>query len=131
MALRDVGRVLGMTYAEVDVISKLMPDKLGITLDEAIELEPRIKEQMDLNPQINTLMDLARKVEGLLRNAGIHAAGVVIASQPLVQLAPLYRGDRRRTGRSVRHEVGRKNRSDQVRLLGSQDSHAHSKCSRI
>src|ERR1700679_2567595 len=47
---------------------------------------------MDLSPQINTLMDLARKVEGLLRNAGIHAAGVVISSQPLVQLAPLYRG---------------------------------------
>ena len=91
-ALKDVGRVLGMTYAEVDVISKLMPEKLGITLDEAIELEPRIKEQMDLSPQINTLMDLARKVEGLLRNAGIHAAGVVIASQPLVKLAPLYKG---------------------------------------
>ena len=91
-AIKDVGRVLGMVYAEVDVISKLMPEKLGITLDEAIEMEPRIKEQMDLNPQINTLMDLARKVEGLARNAGIHAAGVVIASQPLVQLAPLYRG---------------------------------------
>ncbi|MEK7358163.1 MAG: DNA polymerase III subunit alpha, partial [Bdellovibrionota bacterium] len=91
-AIKDVGRVLGMTYAEVDVISKLMPEKLGITLDEAIDLEPRIKEQMDQNPQINTLMDLARKVEGLLRNAGIHAAGVVIASEPLVTLAPLYKG---------------------------------------
>ena len=91
-ALKDVGRVLGMTYADVDVISKLMPEKLGITLDEAIEMEPRIKEQMDLSPQINTLMDLARKVEGLVRNAGIHAAGVVIASQPLVKLAPLYKG---------------------------------------
>jgi DNA polymerase-3 subunit alpha len=91
-ALKDVGRVLGMTYAEVDVISKLMPDKLGITLDEAIEMEPRIKEAMEQNPQINTLMDLARKVEGLLRNAGIHAAGVVIASQPLEKLAPLYKG---------------------------------------
>ena len=91
-AIKDVGRVLGMTYAEVDVISKLMPDKLGITLQEAIDMEPRIKEAMDQNPQINTLMDLARKVEGLLRNAGIHAAGVVIASQPLVRLAPLYKG---------------------------------------
>lgn len=91
-AIKDVGRVLGMTYAEVDVISKLMPEKLGITLDEAIEMEPRIKEQMDNNPQIQMLMDLARNVEGLVRNAGIHAAGVVIASQPLVQLAPLYKG---------------------------------------
>lgn len=91
-AIKDVGRVLGMTYAEVDVLSKLMPDKLGITLDEAIEMEPRIRELMDQNPQINTLMDLARKVEGLVRNAGIHAAGVVIASQPLVKLSPLYKG---------------------------------------
>jgi len=91
-ALKDVGRVLGMTYAEVDVISKILPDKLGITLDEALEMEPRIKEQMDLNPQVDSLMELARKVEGLVRNAGIHAAGVVIASQPLVKLAPLYKG---------------------------------------
>jgi DNA polymerase-3 subunit alpha len=91
-AIKDVGRVLGMTYAEVDVISKLMPEKLGITLQDAIDMEPRIKEAMDQNPQINTLMDLARKVEGLARNAGIHAAGVVIASQPLVKLAPLYKG---------------------------------------
>ena len=91
-ALRDVGRVLGMTYAEVDVISKLMPEKLGITLDEALEIEPRLKEQMELNPQIQTMMDLARKVEGLVRHAGIHAAGVVIASDALVKYAPLYRG---------------------------------------
>ena len=91
-AIKDVGRVLGMTYAEVDVISKLIPEKLGITLQDAIDSEPRIKEAMDQNPQINTLMDLARKIEGLARNAGIHAAGVVIASQPLVNLAPLYKG---------------------------------------
>lgn len=91
-ALKDVGRVLGMVYSEVDVISKLLPEKLGITLQEAIDVEPRIKEQMELSPQIQTLMDLARDVEGLVRNAGIHAAGVVIASQPLVKLAPLYKG---------------------------------------
>lgn len=91
-AIKDVGRVLGMVYSEVDVLSKLMPDKLGVTLTEAIEIEPRIKELMDQNPQINSLMELARKVEGLVRNAGIHAAGVVIASQPLVKLAPLYKG---------------------------------------
>ncbi len=91
-AIRDVGRVLAMSYAEVDVISKLMPDKLGITLAEAIEMEPRLREQMDLNPQIATMMELAQKIEGLVRHAGIHAAGVVIASQSLVELAPLYRG---------------------------------------
>ncbi len=91
-AIRDVGRVLGMAYSEVDVISKLMPDKLGITLKEAIELEPRIKEAMEQNPQIGTLMDLAQRVEGLVRHAGIHAAGIVISNQPLVTYAPLYRG---------------------------------------
>lgn len=78
-AIRDVGRVLGMAYSEVDVISKLMPDKLGLTLKEAIELEPRIKEAMEQNPQIGTLMDLAQRVEGLVRHAGIHAAGIVIS----------------------------------------------------
>ncbi len=91
-ALRDVGRVLGMSFQEVDVISKLMPEKLGITLKEALEIEPRLQEQMDQNPQIATMMDLAQKIEGLVRHAGIHAAGVVIANRPLVTIAPLYKG---------------------------------------
>ncbi len=91
-AIRDVGRVLGMAYSEVDVISKLMPDKLGITLKEAIELEPRLKEAMEQNPQIGTLMDLAQRVEGLVRHAGIHAAGIIISNKALVEYAPLYRG---------------------------------------
>lgn len=91
-ALRDVGRVLGMAYSEVDVIAKLMPDRLGITLSEAIELEPRIKEQMEMNPQVNNMVEIALKVEGLVRHAGIHAAGVIIADGELVRHAPLYRG---------------------------------------
>lgn len=91
-AIRDVGRVLGMTFTEVDVISKLIPDKLGITLDEAIEMEPRLRELMEQDPKITTLMDLARKIEGLVRHAGIHAAGVIIAEGRLVDHAPLYRG---------------------------------------
>lgn len=91
-AIRDVGRVLGMLYSEVDVISKLVPDKLGISLQEAIDLEPRLKELMDSDPQVNTLMELARKVEGLVRHAGIHAAGVIIADGQLVRHAPLSKG---------------------------------------
>ncbi|MCJ8277654.1 MAG: DNA polymerase III subunit alpha, partial [Bdellovibrionales bacterium] len=91
-ALRDVGRVLGMTYAEVDVIAKLIPDKLGITLSEALDMEPRIKEQMEMNPQVNNMIEIALKVEGLVRHAGIHAAGVIIADGELVSHAPLYRG---------------------------------------
>lgn len=91
-AIRDVGRVLGMTYADVDVVSKLMPDKLGITLKEAIEMESRIQDLMESDPQVATLMDLAQSIEGLVRHAGIHAAGVIIADGRLVSHAPLYRG---------------------------------------
>jgi len=91
-AVRDVGRVLGMTYADVDVVSKLMPEKLGLTIEEALKLEPRIPEMMEQNPQVNTLMELAQDIEGLVRHAGIHAAGVVIADGRLVDKAPLYKG---------------------------------------
>jgi DNA polymerase-3 subunit alpha len=91
-ALKDVGRALGMTFAETDVVSKLIPEKLGISLKEAIEQEPRIREMMETNPQISTLIDLALKVEGLVRHAGIHAAGVIIADGELVKHAPLWRG---------------------------------------
>ena len=81
-----------MSYADVDVIAKLIPDKLGITLSEALEMEPRIKEQMEMNPQVHNMIDIALKVEGLVRHAGIHAAGVIIADGRLVDHAPLYKG---------------------------------------
>lgn len=91
-ALRDVGRVLGMSFSEVDVVAKLMPEKLGITLKEALEMEPRLREMMEMNPQVATMMDLAQRIEGMARHAGIHAAGVIIADGRLVEHAPLYRG---------------------------------------
>jgi len=91
-ALKDVGRVLGMTFAEVDVVSKLIPDKLGISLTESLETEPRIREAMETNPTVQTLVELALKVEGLVRHAGIHAAGVIIADGSLVKHAPMYKG---------------------------------------
>ncbi len=91
-AVRDVGRVLGMTFAEVDVIAKLIPDTLGITLGAAIVQEPRLQELIENDPKAMQVLELARKIEGLNRHASIHAAGVVISDQPLVQLAPLYRG---------------------------------------
>lgn len=91
-AIRDVGRVMGMTFSEVDLISKLMPDKLGITLKEAIAEEPRLRDLMESDPKVSTVLDLAQKVEGLVRHAGIHAAGVIIADGDINSLAPLYRG---------------------------------------
>ncbi len=91
-AIKDVGRVLGMTFADVDLVSKLIPDKLGVTLTESLEMEPRIRETMDSNPTVQTLIELALKVEGLVRHAGIHAAGVIIADGDLRTHAPMYRG---------------------------------------
>ena len=91
-AIRDVARVLGMTFQESDAISKLIPDVLNISIEKALEMEPRIREQIELNPQVATLIDLARRVEGMVRHAGIHAAGVIIADGELVQHAPLSRG---------------------------------------
>jgi len=91
-AIKDVGRVLGMTFPEVDAVTKLIPDKLNVTLKESLEMEPRIQEQMDLNPQVATLIDLAQRVEGMVRHAGIHAAGVIIGDGELIKLAPLYKG---------------------------------------
>lgn len=91
-AIKDVGRVLGMTFPEVDAVTKLIPEKLGINLKESMEMEPRIGEMMEMNPTVNTLMDLAQRVEGMVRHAGIHAAGVIIADGQLVRHAPLYKG---------------------------------------
>lgn len=91
-AIKDVGRVLGMTFPEVDAVTKLIPEKLNITLKEALEMEPRISEMMETDPKVATLMDLAQRVEGLVRHAGIHAAGVIIADGELVKHAPLYKG---------------------------------------
>lgn len=91
-ALRDVGRVLGFSFMEVNDIAKLIPDVLGISLQEAIDAEPRIKDMMHDNPQVHKLITLALKVEGLVRHAGIHAAGVIIADGDIVDHAPVTTG---------------------------------------
>lgn len=91
-AIRDVGRVLGMSYAEVDQVAKLIPERLGITLDEAVKDNQRLNELIEADPQIENLMNLARQIEGLIRHVSIHAAGVIIADHPIIGFAPLYRG---------------------------------------
>lgn len=88
--VRDVGRVLGMGYGFVDKIAKLIPFELGITLDDAIEKEPELKRLYKEDEEIKNLIDLARSLEGLTRNAGMHAGGVVIAPSRLTEFAPLY-----------------------------------------
>jgi len=88
--VRDVGRVLGMTYGYVDRIAKLIPFELGITLEGALEKEPELKRLYQSEDEVKNLIDLARSLEGLTRNAGMHAGGVVIAPSVLTDFAPLY-----------------------------------------
>lgn len=95
-ALRDVGRVLGLPFGQVDRICKLVPSNPAnpVTLAQAIELEPRLKEARDDDPGVARMVDIALKLEGLPRNASTHAAGVVIGDRPLEELVPLYRDPR-------------------------------------
>ncbi len=88
--VRDVGRVLGQPYGFVDKIAKLIPFELGITLDKALEQDELLKERYKKEEEVKTLLDLARKLEGITRNAGKHAGGVVIAPSALTDFAPLY-----------------------------------------
>ena len=90
--IRDVGRVLNMTYGEVDMIAKLIPDELGINLKDAFEKEARLPELCEREPRVAKLFEIARQLEGLSRNAGVHAAGVVITNRPLVEYCPLFTG---------------------------------------
>ncbi len=89
--IRDVGRVMGLPYADVDRIAKLVPARLGITLKEALEEEPRLREAMEADPRVAELIGHALKLEGLNRHASTHAAGVVIGNRPLVDHLPLYK----------------------------------------
>jgi DNA polymerase-3 subunit alpha len=90
--IRDVGRAMDIPLAEVDTIAKMVPDILNISLDEALEREPRLRELARQKPEIDELIKICRVLEGLPRHASTHAAGVVIADEPLVNYMPLYRG---------------------------------------
>jgi DNA polymerase III subunit alpha len=88
--VRDVGRVLGHPYGYVDKIAKLIPLEIGMTLDKALEQEEELKRLYDSESEVHDLIDLARTLEGLARNAGTHAGGVVIAPSVLTDFTPLY-----------------------------------------
>ncbi|HEY3523041.1 MAG TPA: DNA polymerase III subunit alpha [Candidatus Limnocylindrales bacterium] len=90
-AIRDVGRVLGYGYGEVDRIAKAVPNQLGIRLDEALETAPALREMYDADTGIHRLIDLAKQLEGVARNASTHAAGVVISREPLTEIMPLQK----------------------------------------
>jgi DNA polymerase-3 subunit alpha len=90
-AIKDVGRAMEIPYADVDRIVKMVPAVLNITIDQAIKDSPQLQQVYENDTQIRTMIDTAKKLEGLVRNAGVHAAGVVIAPKPLTELVPLHK----------------------------------------
>ncbi len=92
-AIRDVGRALNFTYAETDVVAKLVPTTLHITLKEALEVSPKLKEMYDTDQRVKTLIDTAMSLEGMPRNTSTHAAGVVITAEPVCSYVPLSRNE--------------------------------------
>ena len=90
-ALRDVGRALGMPIPRVDAVIAMVPDQLGISIDQALEKSDELKQTYEGDGEVRELIDLARKIEGLARNVGTHAAAVVIADRPLDEYVPLQR----------------------------------------
>ncbi len=88
-AIKDVGRTLDMPYGEVDRLAKMVPATIGITIEQALKDSPPLSQAYDSNPQVREVIDAAMRLEGLVRGAGVHAAGVVIAPQPLTELVPV------------------------------------------
>ena len=93
-AVRDVGRVLNVSYAETDAIAKAIPNALGMTLDKAMETSPDLKTMYDSDETVRQVIDSARAIEGMPRHASTHAAGVVISKAAVDEYVPLYMGDK-------------------------------------
>jgi len=90
-AVRDVGRAMGMSYPDVDRIAKLIPNEIGITIEEALNVEPQLREAVEFDRTSKQLITTAQVLEGLNRHASIHAAGVVISDKPLTEYVPLFK----------------------------------------
>ena len=90
-AVRDVGRVMGMSVADVDRVAKMVPETLGITLEQAIEQEPALREAAQRDDLVRRVLDTAKRLEGQARHASVHAAGVIVATRPLHTIVPLYK----------------------------------------
>lgn len=89
MAIKDVGRVLNVSLAKVNQIAKLIPEELGITIEKALDIDPDLSEQYREDTETQRIIDMARILEGCVRNTGVHAAGVVICGDPLVEHIPV------------------------------------------
>ncbi len=92
-AVRDVGRALNMPYAEVDLIAKMIPQELKMTLEKALAVSPELKRYYDDDPRVARLIDTAKELEGMPRNSSTHAAGVIITGEPIYNYVPLAKND--------------------------------------
>jgi DNA polymerase-3 subunit alpha len=99
-AIKDVGRVLDLPLERVTRLTNLIPRTLGITLEEALKQSPELRQEYERDPQVRELLDIARRLEGTNRNAGTHAAGVVIANGPLTDYVPVQRVVRKGDGKA-------------------------------
>ncbi len=115
-AIRDVSRVLGVPLVDADRAAKLVPFELHMTLDKALDQEPELRKLYENDEQMHRVIDIARRLEGLARNAGVHAAGVVIADKPLDNFVPLYVAaeDRGRNGKSKAARAGAEGAPEQL-----------------
>ncbi len=104
--IRDVGRGLGMPYSDVDKIAKLVPNRLNISLDEAIAESPLLGETVRSRPEVEELWRVAKSLEGLTRHASTHAAGVVISGEPLIEHVPLYKDPKAGSKPTTQYAMG-------------------------
>src|SRR5438034_9360159 len=92
VVVRDVGRVLEMTFADVDKVARQIPPTLDMTLAKALEESEPLRQMEQNDPKVKELLNVARRLEGMTRHASVHAAGVVIAPRAITEYAPLYKG---------------------------------------
>ena len=93
ICIRDVGRAMNYSYAEVDRVAKMIPTMLGITIEKALDMNPELKAAYDTDDRVKTIIDVSKTLEGLPRHSSTHVAGVVIASKPLVEYVPLQKNE--------------------------------------
>jgi DNA polymerase-3 subunit alpha len=96
-AIRDVGRAMGLTYAEADRVAKAVPNELNITLERAVDTSPTLRELIGADDRVDKLIGIAKQLEGVARHASTHAAGIVISREPLTEIMPLQRATDGRT----------------------------------
>ena len=123
--VRDVGRVMGLSYGECDRLAKMIPFDLKMTLEKALKQSPEFKEAYETEEVTHELIDTALVLEDITRNASVHAAGVVIGDQPLGESAPAQAGRKRHARHAICHESRRRPRPVEDGFSGPEDADRH------